>query len=150
MAIEAVESVQAKAIKKFRNTFETITTAANLILNQEEKFSNQNIKDLNDVVSKLQACKNGAGRHVTAIHQHQASADDAHKDQWLELEQTLTKLEMDINVFMSNTKQIVDEHCNSRKNTIAAKLGKLEVTPFAGGGQPYKIWQQHFRTLTSS
>ena len=68
MAIEAVERVQAKAIKKFRTIFETITTAANLILNQEEKISDQNIKDLNDAVSKLQACNIGAGRHVKAIH----------------------------------------------------------------------------------
>ena len=98
MAIEAVESVQAKAIKKFRNTFETITTAANLILNQEEKFSDQNIKDLNDAVSKLQACKHGASRHVSAIHQQQlAATDDTQSEQWLDLEQTLTKLEMDIN-----------------------------------------------------
>ena len=57
---------------------------------------------------------------------------------------------MDVNVFMSNIKQIVDEHRNSRKNTIAAKLGKLEVAPFAGGEQPYKLWRQHFRTLTAS
>ena len=150
MAIEAIESAQAKAIQLFRTKFDTFKAEANAILNQREKFSDQNIQDLQDIASKIQACKSGAERHVAAIHQQQNNADSSQQADWLELEQTLNDLEMDINVLATRIEQLADEHRNSRKNTIATKLGKLEVAPFAGGEQPYKLWQQHFRILTGS
>ena len=80
------------------------------LLNQKEKFSDQNIQDIQDIDSKIQACRSGADRHVAVIHQQQNNGDSSQQADWLELEQTLNDLGMDINVLATRIEQLADEH----------------------------------------